>query len=89
MITLSAQQILDEINSRGLPNRDIRNGDDESEWAMIRVGDDVFDIEFWTEEQTNGDVLYRITAYPMILINDEYVGDYSQWITLHSETISS
>ena len=85
----TAQQILDEINSRGLPNRDIRNGDDESEWAMIRVGDDVFDIEFWTEEQLNGDVQYRITAYPMILINDEYVGDYSQWITLHSETISS
>lgn len=84
---MDVKKLLDEIQSRGLPNRDIRNGDDESEWAMIKYGDDLFDIEFWTEKQIDGSLVYRITAYSMILINDEYVGDYSQWTTLHEETI--
>jgi hypothetical protein len=84
---MNVQKILDEINSRGLPHRDIRNGDDESEWAMIDFDDTIIDVEFWTEEQLNGDVLYRITAYPMSVKDGVYVGDYSQWVTLHKETI--
>lgn len=85
---MTASKILDEINRKGLPHRDIRNGDDESEWAMIDVEGTVWDVEFWTEEQLNGDIQYRITAYPMSLVNGEYVGDYSQWLTLHSEIVN-
>jgi hypothetical protein len=86
-MTLTAQQILDEIKNRCLPHHDIRNGDDESEWAVVEVDGSMLDIEFWTEEQTNGDILYRITAYPMSIKDGVYVGDYSQWLTLHSEIV--
>jgi hypothetical protein len=88
MINLTAQQILDEINNQCLPHRDIRNGGDESEWAMVEVDGTQLDVEFWTEEQLNGDVLYRITAYPMSIKDGVYVGDYSQWLTLHSEIVT-
>lgn len=86
-MTLPVQQIIDEINRLCLPHQDIRNGKEESEWAMVSVGDDVFDIEFWTEEQINGKIVYSITAYPMRLVDGEYVGDYQQWLTLHREFV--
>lgn len=87
-MTVTPQQILDEINRRCLPHQDVRNGYIESEWAMVEVDNTVWDVEFWTEKQLNGDVIYRITAYPMQDMDGAYVGDYSQLVTLHSEVIS-
>lgn len=91
--------LLDEISRRGYPHSDMRdpNSDEESEWLMLSIKldgyedqenyTDTWDIEFWTEEQMDGSIVYRITAYPMYVMGDEYEGYYSSWITLHTETI--
>jgi hypothetical protein len=91
--------LLDEISRRGYPYSNVRDPQsyEESEWLMLSIkldgyGDqeyytDTWDIEFWKEEQMDGSVLYRITAYPMYDMGHEYEGHYSSWITLHTETI--
>lgn len=76
--------ILDEINSRGLPSKDVKNSDIESCWELVMAGGKMWDVEFWTAEQMDGSVVYKITAYPMTDVDQ---GDYTTWITVHEETI--
>ena len=91
--------LLDEISRRGYPHSDVRDPDDdqESEWVMLSIKldgyadeehyTDTWDVEFWKEEQMDGSIMYRITAYPMYGGDGNYDGHYSSWLTLHTETI--
>jgi hypothetical protein len=91
--------LLDEISRRGYPHSDVRdpNDDQESEWVMLSIKldgyadeehyTDTWDVEFWKEEQMDGSIMYRITAYPMYGGDGNYGGHYSSWLTLHTETI--
>jgi hypothetical protein len=91
--------LLDEISRRGYPHSDVRdpNDDQESEWVMLSIKldgyadeehyTDTWDVEFWKEEQMDGSIMYRITAYPMYGGDGNYDGHYSSWLTLHTETI--
>ena len=91
--------LLDEISRRGYPHSNVRDpkSDEESEWLMLSIKvdgysdqehyTDTWDIEFWKEEQMDGSIVYRITAYPMYGGDGNYDGHYSSWLTLHTETI--
>ena len=91
--------LLNEISSRGYPYSDVRDpqSDRESEWLMLSIKLDgysdqeyytnTWDIEFWKEEQMDGSIVYRITAYPMYEEGGGHEGHYSSWITLHTETV--
>jgi hypothetical protein len=90
------QALLDEIKRKQLPRATVSNLEciQESEWNMVTIKldeysdkeyyTDTWDVEFWKEEQMDGSILYRITAYPLYA---EETGYHCTWITLHTETI--